>query len=63
MRSFIKGVLRGAKPLFLISFPLSFEGEGDKGGEVAKQSQTLLAPLLTHVKKAPIVRRRILTKT
>jgi hypothetical protein len=26
---FIRGVLRGAKPLFLINFPLSFEGEGD----------------------------------
>jgi len=27
---------RGAKPLSLLSFPLSFEGEGDKGGEVDK---------------------------
>jgi len=32
----LTGCLRGAKPLFLISFPLSFEGEGDKGGEVDK---------------------------
>jgi len=30
-----RGILRGAKPLFLISSP-SFEGEGDKGGEVDK---------------------------
>ncbi len=30
------GCLRGAKPLFLILFPLSFKGEGDKGGEVDK---------------------------
>ncbi len=29
-----QGRLRGAKPLFLISFPLSFEGEGEIGGEV-----------------------------
>jgi len=28
-----RGCLRGAKPLFLY-LPLSFEGEGDKGGEV-----------------------------
>jgi hypothetical protein len=27
------GCLRGAKPLFL-SLPLSFKGEGDKGGKV-----------------------------
>jgi hypothetical protein len=26
-------------PLSLNLFPLSFEGEGDKGGEVSKQSQ------------------------
>jgi len=32
-----KGSLRGAKPLLLTKhFPLSFEGEGDKGGEVDK---------------------------
>ncbi len=29
----MSGCLRGAKPLFLVSFPLSLEGEGDKGGE------------------------------
>ena len=29
-------------PLFLISLPLSFEGEGDKGGEVDKQSMKRL---------------------
>jgi len=28
------GSLRGAKPLFMKIFPLSFEGEGDTGGEV-----------------------------
>jgi len=28
--------LRGASLLFFISLPLSFEGEGDKGGEVDK---------------------------
>jgi hypothetical protein len=27
---------REAKPLFFISLPLSFEGEGDKGDEVGK---------------------------
>jgi len=26
------------KPLSMNLFPLSFEGEGDKGGEVSKQS-------------------------
>jgi len=30
--------LRGAQPLFLISLPLSFEGEGDKGGEDDKNN-------------------------
>ena len=30
------GCLRGAKPLFKNLFPLSFEGEGDTGGEVDK---------------------------
>jgi len=46
MRSFIKGVLRGTKSLFLISLSLSFEGEGDKGGEVGKQSHIKGAPFL-----------------
>ena len=30
---------RGVKPLSINLFPLSFEGEGDKGGKVSKQSQ------------------------
>ena len=30
---------RGVKPLSINLFPLSFEGEGDKGGEVNKHSQ------------------------
>jgi len=30
---------RGVKPLSINLFPLSFEGEGDKGGEVSKHSQ------------------------
>ncbi len=30
--------LREAKPLFYNYFPLSFEGEGDKGGEVDKNT-------------------------
>ena len=29
---------RGVKPLSINLFPLSFEGEGDKGGEVSKHS-------------------------
>jgi len=29
---------RGVSPSLLNSLPLSFEGEGDKGGEVDKQS-------------------------
>ena len=29
---------RGVKPLSINLFPLSFEGEGDKGGEVSKYS-------------------------
>jgi len=35
------GVLgkRGVSPLSINLFPLSFEGEGDKGGEVSKHSQ------------------------
>jgi len=33
-----KGKFEGAKPLQQPLFPLSFEGEGDKGGEVDKQS-------------------------
>jgi len=28
------GKFEGAKPLQLLFFPLSFEGEGDRGGEV-----------------------------
>ncbi len=32
------GCLRGAEPLFLVSFPLSFEGEGDQGGEIEKKN-------------------------
>jgi len=32
---------REASPLFFNYFPLSFEGEGDKGGEVEKQSRLL----------------------
>jgi hypothetical protein len=32
----IRESLREAKPLFLYLFPLSFEGEGDQGGEVDK---------------------------
>jgi len=31
-----QGLIEGAKPLQNKSLPLSFEGEGDKGGEVAK---------------------------
>jgi len=33
------GKVEGAKPLQNLYFPLSFEGEGDKGGEVGKQPQ------------------------
>jgi hypothetical protein len=29
LKEILKGSLRGAKPLFLKTFPLSFEGEGD----------------------------------
>jgi len=29
---------RGVKPLSINLFPLSFKGEGDKGGEVSKHS-------------------------
>jgi len=36
MRSFIKGSLKGLHPFKNLSLPLSFEGEGDKGGEVDK---------------------------
>ena len=32
----IRGSLRGALPLLKNLLPLSFEGEGDKGGEVDK---------------------------
>jgi hypothetical protein len=32
-------VKRGVKPLSTNLFPLSFEGEGDIGGEVSKYSQ------------------------
>jgi len=35
--SFIGGSLKGQSPFKNHSFPLSFEGEGDKGGEVDKQ--------------------------
>ncbi len=31
---YTQGSFRGAKPLQTLSFPLSVEGEGDKGGEV-----------------------------
>jgi len=34
----VRGKLEGAKPLQNLHLPLSFEGEGDKGGEVGKQS-------------------------
>jgi len=34
---------RGVKPLSINLFPLSFEGEGDNGGEVSKHSQSLNA--------------------
>jgi len=30
----VRESFRGAKPLFYYYFPLFFEGEGDKGGEV-----------------------------
>ena len=33
------GSLRGATAPLFNSFPLSFEGEGDKGGEVDKQNK------------------------
>ncbi len=35
---YIKGSFEGAKPLQNLNLPLSFKGEGDKGGEVGKQS-------------------------
>ena len=38
--------LREAKPLLHNQFPLSFEGEGDKGGEVDKQSFILWQRIL-----------------
>jgi len=38
MGSFIRGSLKGQSPFKNHSFPLSFEGEGDKGGEVDKQT-------------------------
>ena len=34
----IKGSFRGASPLSLDRFPLSYEGEGDTGGEASKES-------------------------
>jgi len=34
---YIKGVIEGRSPSKLTIFPLSFEGEGDKGGEDDKQ--------------------------
>ncbi len=38
LRSLIRGSLKGRSPSKSNPFPLSFEGEGDKGGEVDKQS-------------------------
>jgi len=40
------------KPLSLNLFPLSFEGEGDKGGEVSKHSQIMV---LTNKKRIFII--------
>ena len=40
-----QGKIEGAKPLQNLRFPLSFEGEGDKGGEVDKQSHNQSALL------------------
>jgi hypothetical protein len=37
-RPFYQGKFEGAKLLQNLCFPLSFEGEGDKGGEVDKIS-------------------------
>ncbi|MBA7526175.1 hypothetical protein ES705_18336 [subsurface metagenome] len=34
-----QGKFEGAKPLQNLYLPLSFQGEGDRGGEVDKQSQ------------------------
>jgi len=36
VRNIAKGSFRGAKPIFRKTSPLSFEGEGDTGGEVDK---------------------------
>jgi len=36
------------KPLSINLFPLSFEGEGDKGGEVSKHSQRAQRVRLTN---------------
>ena len=40
---------RGVKPLSINLFPLSFEGEGDKGGEVSKQSPIVIYFLVSLV--------------
>jgi hypothetical protein len=41
---------RGVKPLSINFFPLSFEGEGDKGGEVSKHSKiSSIYPVFTIV--------------
>jgi hypothetical protein len=45
LSSFIRGSFEGAKPLQNLHLPLSFEGEGDKGGEVDRQFQ--YSPLLS----------------
>jgi hypothetical protein len=39
---------RGVKPLSINLFPLSFEGEGDKGGEVNKHSQVHSIDISSH---------------
>jgi len=41
LRSFIRGSLKGRSPFKSNPSPLSFEGEGGKGGEVDKQSSNL----------------------
>jgi len=39
----IKGKCEGAKPLQKLLLPLSFEGEGERGGEVDKASLDYLS--------------------